>query len=48
MYGGLNSDGTWNGMIGMVMRGVSIIYINSWNGMVGMVMRGVCIIYSNS
>jgi hypothetical protein len=35
-------------MVGMVMRGVSIIYINSWNGMVGMVMRGVCIIYSNS
>jgi hypothetical protein len=25
MYGGLNSDGTWNGMIGMVMRGVCII-----------------------
>ncbi|XP_076073239.1 glutamate receptor 4-like isoform X1 [Mytilus galloprovincialis] len=21
MYGGLNSDGTWNGMVGMVMRG---------------------------
>ena len=24
MYGGLNSDGTWNGMVGMVMRGVGI------------------------
>ena len=37
MYGGLNSDGTWNGMVGMVMRGVSIIYSNSWNVLVGIV-----------